>query len=466
MSGPGRAERPGFDARPARGAARDHDSPLWAVVSAHRHAPPDLKPALSCLVNFRHLQALVAVADKCSVTKASEQLCRAQSAVTRSIHALEKALNVELFERKASGMLCNAFGSAVLYRARRALDEFEAGVSEISGKTRESSRISNIHFPSSLFHQSRLEAFVKLAESGHMPTVAKELGVTQPAVSRALKDLERKLGLDLFARTSKGMLLTESGERLFLRVKRALLELRQVETDLAALQGTTRGRVVIGALPLGRTSILPLAMANVLGKHPQLQIATVEGPYESLASRLRAGDIDFIFGALRPADHARDFTSEPLLSDSMAIVVRAGHPLTQLPLLALKDLAALSWVLPNGCTPARKQLDLAFKLEGLPPPIPAVETSDLAILRGVISNTDRVTAISATQLEYEIAAGMLTVLDIPLPNTTRVIGITQRADSNACPGARALIAEIRGIVRRKSSSRDIGSQAWPKNGTD
>ncbi|MFC5460568.1 LysR family transcriptional regulator [Massilia niabensis] len=459
MSGPGRAERPGFEAGPARRAVQDHISSLQTGVSGYRHAPPPAKPAFSCLVNFRHLQALIAVADNCSVTRASEQLCRAQSAVTRSIHALEEALNVELFERKASGMLCNAFGSAVLYRATRAFSEFEAGVSEISGKTRESSRISNVHFPSSLFHESRLEAFVKLAESGHMPTVAKELGVTQPAVSRALNDLESKLGLDLFTRTSKGMLLTVSGERLFFRVKRALLELRQVEADLAALQGTTRGRVVIGALPLGRTSILPLAMTNVLRKHPQLQIATVEGPYESLAARLRAGDIDFIFGALRPADHARDFTSEPLLSDSMAIVVRAGHPLAQVQGLALKDLAALSWVLPNGSTPARKQLDLAFKLEGLPPPLAAVETSDLAILRGVISNTDQVTAISATQLEYEIDAGMLTVLDIALPNTTRVIGITQRADSSASPGASTLIAEIRGIVGRSAPSHDCDALA-------
>jgi LysR family transcriptional regulator of gallate degradation len=403
--------------------------------------------AISCLVNCRHLRAFIAVAELCSVTKASEHLYRAQSAITRSIHSLEHALHVELFERKASGMLCNAFGSALLYRATRALNEFEAGINEISGKTRESSQALNVHFPSSLFHETRLVAFVKLAETGHMPTVAKELGVTQPAVSRAINDFERNLGIDLFRRTSKGMLLTDTGEILFFRVKRALLELRQVETDLAALQGTTKGRIVVGALPLGRTSILPKAIARVLEKHPQLQIATVEGPYQSLAAKLRAGDIDFIFGALRPADQARDLKSEPLLNDSMAIVVRAGHPLTRLPEPALKDLASFSWVLPNSCTPARKQLDLAFKLEDLPPPVPAVETSDLAILRGVLLNTDQVTAISASQLEYEIASKMLAVLDIPLLNTTRVIGLTQRVDSTSSPGAKALMSAIRGLLQ-------------------
>lgn len=405
------------------------------------------RSSFSCLVNFRHLKAVIAVAELCSVTKASESLYKAQSAITRSIHALEDALQVELFERKASGMLCNAFGSALLYRATRALHEFEAGINEISGKTRASSQALNLHFPNSLFNETRLEAFVKLAETGHMPTVAKHLGITQPAVSRALNDFERNLDMHLFRRTPKGMVLTENGELLLFRVKRALLELRQVETDLASLRGTTKGRVVIGALPLGRTSILPKAIAGLLEQHPQLQIATVEGAYESLASRLRAGDIDFIFGALRPADQARDFKVEPLLNDSMSIVVRAGHPLTRLPAPALADLTGWRWILPNGRTPARMQLDLAFKLENLAPPVPAVETSDLAMLRGVLLNTDQVTAISPSQLEYEIAAGMLMVLDIPLPNTTRVIGITQRADTSCSPGATALMAVIRRLIK-------------------
>lgn len=398
------------------------------------------------LVNFTHLSAFIAVAERCSVTKASEYLHRTQSAITRSIHALEDALHVELFERKPSGMLCNAFGAALLYRATRALNEFETGIDEVLGKNREPTDALKVRIPRSLFHASRLEAFVKLAESGHMPTAAKELGITQPAVSRVINELERNLGVSLFRRTPKGMLMTDPGELLLLRVKRALLELRQVETDLAALRGTTKGRVVIGALPLGRTSLLPQAIADVLARHPQLQIATVEGPYESLAPKLRAGDIDFILGALRPADHARDFKGEPLLNDSMSIVVRARHPLTRLPCPALKDLAESRWILPNGGTPARKLLDFAFRLENLPPPAPAVETSDLAVLRGVLLNTDCVTAISARQLEYEIAAGMLNVIDIPLPNTTRVIGITRRADSAPSPGAAELISAIRRLV--------------------
>ena len=71
-----------------------------------------------------------------------------------------------------------------------------------------------------------------------------------------------------------------------------------------------------------------------------------------------------------------------------------------------------------------------------------VETSDLAVLRGVLVNSDLLTAISPGQLAYELEAGLLTQLAMALPDTRRVIGITRRADSMASPGANILMEEI------------------------
>jgi len=71
-----------------------------------------------------------------------------------------------------------------------------------------------------------------------------------------------------------------------------------------------------------------------------------------------------------------------------------------------------------------------------------VETSDLAVMRGVLVNSDLLTAISPRQLSYELRAGLLKVLPFPLPDTRREIGVTQRSDSVASPGAKILIEEI------------------------
>jgi LysR family transcriptional regulator of gallate degradation len=99
-------------------------------------------------------------------------------------------------------------------------------------------------------------------------------------------------------------------------------------------------------------------------------------------------------------------------------------------------------VLPRARTPNRLLFERALAKRGLPLPDVVVETSDLAVLRGVLVNSDLVTAISPRQLSYELAAKLLAVLPIPLPDTRRVIGITRRADSLAWAGAKLLMDEI------------------------
>lgn len=160
-----------------------------------------------------------------------------------------------------------------------------------------------------------------------MRSVADGLAITQAAVSIAVRDIEQSLGVLLFTRSSKGMIPTESGSLLALHVKRALTEVRSGAAEVAALKGVTHGTVRVGALPLGRTRLLPAAIARLTKEHAGLQIATVEGSFEFLAAALRSGDVDFILGALRPADYASDLSGEALLEHELAVVARRGHPL-------------------------------------------------------------------------------------------------------------------------------------------
>lgn len=393
-------------------------------------------------IGLKHLRVMIAVAETGSVTRAAEVLYRAQSAITRSISQLEKALGVELFERKTSGMLSTTPGNLVLFRARRIMQELLLAGGELAGKS-DGHSFARGHVPLVLLNERRLLSFVKLVELGHMPTVAQALGISQPAVSTLIHDMETGLGVALFFRSSKGMLPTPSGEALAFRVKRALAEMRHIEADLTAFHGTTAGHVAVGALPSGRTALLPAAICDVLARHPQLSFSTLEGPFDQLAAQLRAGDIDFILGALRSDDVASDLIGEPLLDDTMALVVRAGHPLAGRQGLRLAELINEQWALSNPSAPARSPLDQSFISQGLEPPRKAVQTSDQAILRGLLLNSDMVTAISPRQFRYEINAGQLTVLDLALPDTTKVIGITRRADSHASPGAADLMAAIR-----------------------
>jgi LysR family transcriptional regulator of gallate degradation len=396
-------------------------------------------------LNLRHIRVFLAVMEMGGVTKASEFLFRAQSAVTRSVKELEVEFGVNLFERKASGMLPTAFGNALFFRAKRAAEEFKAAKGEMAALLRAANGALNAPIFSMLFNEHRLTTFILLVELHHMPTVALQLGISQPAVSATINELESSLRVPLFRRGAKGLLPTGAAEILAFRSKRALAELRLAKDDILALQGTLQGQVRVGALPLGRTIILPRAIAQVVAANPKLRIATIEGPFERLTEGLRSADIDFILGALRPEEYATDLRGEPLINERVSVVARAGHPLTRVRKIRLNDLLDCQWILSRPGTPARQLFDESFRKRGIEPPPDTVETSDLAVLRGLLLNSEMVTAISPQQLYYERRAGLLTVLDFEIGGASRWIGITHRTGSHPSPGAIVLMDAIRRV---------------------
>lgn len=407
------------------------------------------------LLNLAYLRAFRLVAQTGSATRAAAALFRAQSAVTRSLQELEAAVGETLFERRPSGMLPTPAGRAVLLRCERIFAELEAlGQWCTARQSRRRSANGNA-LPAFLLNTRRLQLFSALARHRHMPSAAQTLGISQPAVSSAIRIMETGAGMQLFYRSPRGLLLTSEGETFVLHVRRALNELRHIPDDIAALRGTIQGYVTVGALPLGRTLILPGAIARVASQYPGVRIATDESAYEPLVAGLRAGDIDFVLGALRPNDASSGLTNERLMSEDMVVIARRDHPLAKAKALTLKELSAAQWVLPRSHAPARGMFEAQFKRLRLKPPMPTVETADLAVIRGLLTHTDMLAVVSAQQLFYECESRRLVVLDIAMQNTRRDIGLTLRAGSTPSPAARALIDAIRLTVDQLAHSAGV-----------
>ena len=387
------------------------------------------------LPNLMQVRAFVRVAELGSVSRASEALFRAQSVVTRAIADLEARLAAPLFERHTNGMRLSDFGVTILPRARRVLQELGA-VPRLFGHTAE---------PLYLYQARRLQLFVKLCETHHMQTVANLFGLSQPAVSAALKVLEDGCGRSLFERTPRGLQPTRGSLEMLFPIRRALNELGHIETDLAAMRGRLQGVVQVGALPLGRTRILPEAIVRLMREHPAVQVVTNESPFDLLATDLRAGDLDFIFGALRPAEYSSDLASEALWREEMVILARRGHPLLARA-VRREDLQQAQWVLPRAGSPARQMLDACFAGMGMAAPAPQVESGDMAVIRGLLLRSQMLAVVSAHQLEQEIVAGELCILDQPLRHTERAIGLTYRSGCLHTASAQALMAAIRAVV--------------------
>jgi len=396
-------------------------------------------------LHTKHLRPFLAVVRGGSLARAAEELCRAQSAVSRSLRELELSLEARLFERGAGGWRLTEAGRTLRHRAELAFAELAKARDELCGRHPGAAgrlRASPIFVLA--VHERRLEILLAFAERRHISEAVPHLGVSQPAVSMALRELESGVGVPLFDRAHSGVGLTKAGELLTAHAKRALSQLRIAQSEIAAARGFIEGRVVIGALPFGRPYLLPVAIGRVLARHPRLSVRTVEAPLEKLVSALRVGDVDFLVGALPAARQADGLVREDLLHEPLVILARAGHPLARAKRLKLGDALRAAWVLPQKGTPTRDVLVSSLAARGHPEPAVAVESADLSIIRGLLLETDMISAASRHLFQHELRSGALVSLPVRLPGTERPIGIVRRTTEHASPGAQLLIEALRG----------------------
>lgn len=404
--------------------------------------------------SLRYIRDFLSVAETGSIARSSEVIFKASSAIARAISELEHSLGVGLFERKPRGMLLNAYGEAVRNRARRITDEIAGGVEEVARFAKRQPTVERNAVSNLLLNGRGLMLLISVSELRNLSAAAAHVGLSQAGASMALSRMESALGQPLFQRMMQGMVVTDAGAMIVSRGKRIVAELRHMQSDVAAIAGTMQGRIAIGALPLGRTHVLPTAVAAALQRHPNIRVTTVESPYEALAAGLRDGDIDFIVGALRVGERNAGLITESLFEDRLGIIARAGHPLAGAP-ASLKDLLPQRWILPRPGAPGRRLIDQSFRELAIEPPIPSVETGDLAVLRGLLKNSDMLTAISPHQLHYEITSGDLVELPVALGKTVRQIGITSREGAMLSPATLAVIDEIRSASRRLPDERRV-----------
>jgi LysR family transcriptional regulator of gallate degradation len=176
-------------------------------------------------------------------------------------------------------------------------------------------------------------------------------------------------------------------------------------------------------------------------------VSTLDGPYDDLVTALRCGDIDFLVGALRGSASDTDLIEEPLLEDQLSLIVRSGHPLQTKKSLDWPDLLDYEWILPRAGTPTRELFQAAINSHGLESPQHVIETSSMALLRGLLVETDMVTVLSRHQIHYDEINGMLAALPFELSETRRPIGITCRDHSSMAPAADLLINELKAVAK-------------------
>ena len=380
--------------------------------------------------SFRHLRLFLAAVDGGSLSAAAARLGVTQPAVSHALRRLEREAGGAVLHRHAQGVAVTARGDVLARRVRRAFAILDPALAECGHALPDRVTLAQLH---ALCATVATENFTRAAAS---------CGLAQPTIHRAVSRLEAEAGRPLFERRPAGLVATRQARALDRAARLAFVELDQAAADLADLGGGSAGRVVLGALPLSRTALLPRALALFRSRRVHDPIVVQDGAYDSLLEQLRRGEIDLLLGALRnPAPDG--LLQEPLFEDSLAFLCGCHHPLGGRAGLHPEALAAQGWIVPRAGSPARAQFDALFLQAGLQPPQAVIESGSALLMREMLETTDLLGCIPLAQVAAELRRGLVLRLDVAAPLPRRAIGLTCRADWEPTVAQRVMLDCLR-----------------------
>lgn len=221
-------------------------------------------------------------------------------------------------------------------------------------------------FPFDLRH---LVYFREVARRLHFRKAAEALAIAQPALSRAIAQLETALDADLLNRTRRGVELTPAGKLLLEQMEPALRALAAIPGELHALAGGEVGHVRVAFTGLAMATVLPKILREFHHRHPGIRLELTESPTSAQLAALEAGEI--ACGFFHPDAPTPALRTRLLLRERNGVLLPAAHPLAKRAILKLRDLAATPFVLfPRTHNPGfYDRILAAFSSAGIAPRI-------------------------------------------------------------------------------------------------
>lgn len=280
-----------------------------------------------------------------------------------------------------------------------------------------------------------LQAFVAIIRQQSLKAAAAQLNLTQPAISKTLRDLETHVGAPLLLRDRGGVSLTPQGEVFLQYAEMSLNALTQGMASLSEHALGKGGRLAVGALPSVAAKVLPAALSRFSDLSPGTVVQIEDGPHGYLVDRLRAGSLDLVIGRLGKPETMGAVSFSQLYSEHVVAVVAPGHPLA-----GSRDLAAIAdWpvVYPSAGAAIRPLVDRLLLAEGITALPQRIESVSGALGRAlVLSDIHAVWLISHGVVAGDLDSGRLAAMQADTTLTAGPVGIMARADDDLSPPAR------------------------------
>ena len=288
-----------------------------------------------------------------------------------------------------------------------------------------------------------LQCFLEVTRQGSVIRAADVLALTQPAVSKRLKELEDILGVRLLERSKKGIELTPFGNVFLEHASTSVAALREGTERIIQAQQKGINQISIGVLPTVATSVLPEAVLRFREGGVDARLHFVSGSNSLLMSQLRVGELDLVVGRLGLPEAMSGLSFQHLYSEQVAFAVRPNHPLLTKPNFKISDIAGYTVLYPPKGSITAPSVDRFLLSQGVGNIQDRIDTVSDSFGKEFLRKSDAIWIISKGVVAREIADGELAELPVDTKETLGPVGLTIRADSTPSVALQQFMSAVR-----------------------
>jgi DNA-binding transcriptional LysR family regulator len=257
---------------------------------------------------------------------------------------------------------------------------------------------------------NHLRDILAVAEGGSLRAAARQLGLSQPALTRSLQELERELGVALFERHARGVVPTSMGELFIRRAGTVQTELRRACEEIDQLKGRLHGRVRVCLSTVPHVALLPYALGAFRARYPDVHLDISEGLFPNIEASLRAGVIDCYVGPPPAESQGAELVVEKLFDNTRIILGRKGHPLAHAS--SLRQLIDAEWLSTSLTFKVDEELGPLFAQHGLPAPRVVVQGHSALTFLVAVAYSDLLTMLPMQWTDFAPTHDTLQRIDV------------------------------------------------------
>jgi LysR family transcriptional regulator, regulator of abg operon len=293
---------------------------------------------------------------------------------------------------------------------------------------------------------NQLRDLIAVVEAGSLRSAAAKVGVSQPAISKSIRQLEQELQVQLLQRNARGAAVTRAGKAFLARARVIQSELRKAEDDLQVLRGGEQGSVAFGVAPSVCMLLVPDSLQHFRHSQPTADVRVVEGASAALVVLVRDETLDFCVSQKPAARLEPALRFKPLFRPPLAVVGRRGHP--RRAAKSLRELADDSWLMFNPRRTGGAVLKEMFDAAGLSLPRSIVHCESYATALSLVAKTDVLGLLNSQMVSEVWGQRYLQKIDIEETVPAPLLGLYSRADTPLTPTALAMAQAVTATARR------------------